>query len=131
METTRYGFGRTVDLGFEEARRKVEESLKAQGFGILTEIDVKSTMKQKLDVDFRRYAILGACNPPLAHEALEAEIEIGLLLPCNVILYETDEGRTRVAAADPKAMMEVTGSPALEGVAQRARERLEKALEAL
>jgi uncharacterized protein (DUF302 family) len=131
MDATRYGFGKVVDLPFDEARQKVEASLKEQGFGILTEIDVKKTLKEKLDEEFRRYVILGACNPPLAHRALSTELEIGLLLPCNVILYEVEEGRTRVAAADPQAMMEVTGNPALTDVAREARERLEKALEAL
>jgi uncharacterized protein (DUF302 family) len=105
--------------------------LKEQGFGVLTEIDVKRTLKEKLDAEFQRYIILGACNPPLAHRALQAEEEIGLLLPCNVIVYETGPGRCRVSALDPGMMVELSGNEVLEEIAKEARERLRKALASL
>jgi uncharacterized protein (DUF302 family) len=126
-----YGIGKTVPLEYEEARAKVVEALKEQGFGVLTEIDVKRTLKEKLDAEFRKYVILGACNPPLAHRALQAEEDIGLLLPCNVIVYEAGSGQSKVSALDPGMMVGVTGSEALKGIAKEARERLEKALESL
>ena len=100
-----YGYGKKVDYDFDRARIRVEEELAKEGFGILTEIDVKATMKKKLDVDFRKYAILGACNPPLAHQALSREREIGLLLPCNVIVYEDDDGKAVVSAMNVEAAM--------------------------
>lgn len=100
-----YGYGKKVDLEFDDARNKVEEELMKEGFGILTEIDVKATFKKKLDVDFRRYNILGACNPTFAHKALQQELEVGLLLPCNVIIYEDDEGNTVVSALIPETAM--------------------------
>jgi uncharacterized protein (DUF302 family) len=107
----------------------VKDALKGEGFGVLTEIDVRDTLKQKLGVDFRRYDIIGACNPPLAYGALEREIDIGLLLPCNVIVYEEEDGGGCVVAAlDPEVMMGVTGNPALQTVAVEARTRLERAL---
>ncbi len=130
METTAYGVRVTLNLPYEEAVERITEALKAEGFGILTTIDVKETLKKKLDVDFRKYVILGACNPPLAHQALTTELEIGLLLPCNVIVYEED-GRSVVAIADPIAMMQVVGNPDLDSVAQEARQRLERALSTL
>jgi len=126
-----YGFGRTLSVEFDEAKGRVEAALKEQGFGILTEIDVKKTLKEKLGVEFRRYAILGACNPPLAHRALETEEEIGLLLPCNVIVYETAPGRTKVSAVDPDAMVAMTGNAALADVAAEAKVRLQRALDSL
>ena len=97
MEKTNYGFWKTVNLGFEEAITKVTEELKKEGFGILTEIDVTATFKNKLDVDFKPYKILGACNPPNAYKALQAEEQIGLMLPCNVIVYVDDNDKTNVA----------------------------------
>ena len=115
---------------FEEAIDKVGAALEDQGFGILTEIDVKATLKKKLDVDFRRYVILGACNPSLAHQALTTELEIGLLMPCNVIVYEDSEGSV-VSIADPNAMVEMTGSTGLDGVAAEARAKLERVIDAL
>ncbi|MDQ7028930.1 MAG: DUF302 domain-containing protein [Ardenticatenia bacterium] len=130
MQTTAYGLRITLDVPYEEAVDQVTAALKEQGFGILTTIDVKETLKKKLDVDFRKYVILGACNPPLAHQALTAEREIGLLLPCNVIVYE-ENGQSVVAAADPIAMMEIVGNEQLDPVAQEARQRLERALTAL
>ncbi len=130
MEYTRYGLRIRVPMPYEEAVEKVIAALKEEGFGILTEIDVKATLKKKLDVDFRKYIILGACNPPLAYRALTAEQEIGLLLPCNVIVYEEDGGSV-IAVADPIAMMEIVGNEALNEVAQEARTRLERALQQL
>ena len=100
-----YGYGKKVDYGFGEARARIEEELKKEGFGILTEIDVRATMKKKLDIDFRNYLILGACNPPLARQALDREREIGLLLPCNVIVYEDDDGKTVVSAMNVEVAM--------------------------
>ena len=105
MEETRYGLRVEVPLDFEQAVARATEALKAQGFGVLTTIDVKQTLKEKLDRDFRKYLILGACNPPLADRALQAKLEIGLLLPCNVIVYETSPGRSVVAAMAPLAAL--------------------------
>lgn len=129
--STPYGMGKTTPMEYEEARAKIVEALKEQGFGVLTEIDVKRTLKEKLDAEFRKYVILGACNPQLAHRALQAEEDIGLLLPCNVIVYEAGPGQTKVSALDPGMMVEVTGNEVLKGIAKEARERLEKALESL
>ncbi|MGD8794579.1 MAG: DUF302 domain-containing protein [Anaerolineae bacterium] len=107
------------------------EALKQEGFGVLTEIDVKATLKQKLDADFRKYTILGACNPPLAHRALRTELEIGLMLPCNVIVYEKEGGSSVVSIVDPISMLGVVESPELEPVADEARARLRRVAEAL
>ncbi len=120
-----YGFGVSVPLEFEAALKRTVECLKEEGFGVLTEIDVRQTMKDKLDVEFRRYRILGACNPPLAHEAFTVELEIGLLLPCNVIVYEK-EGGSQVSFMDPLAALGVVGNAELEPVAEEARIRLER-----
>ncbi len=125
-----YGFGVHVNLPYTDAVERTKAALKDQGFGVLTEIDVKATMKQKLDADFRPYVILGACNPPLAHRALTTELDLGLLLPCNVVVYETGDGSV-VEVMDPVAAMSVVGNPALEPVALEAKARLEKALKAL
>jgi uncharacterized protein (DUF302 family) len=119
-----------LDAPYEEAMERVTVALKAEGFGVLTEIDVKATMKKKLDAEFRKYAILGACNPPLAHRALSTELEIGLLLPCNVIVYEEDGGSV-VSIVDPISMLGVVDSPALKPVADEARARLERVAKAL
>jgi uncharacterized protein (DUF302 family) len=124
------GFGLRLDLPYETAVEKVTEALKAEGFGILTEIDVQATLKKKLDVDFRRYIILGACNPPLAHRALSTQTEIGLLMPCNVIVYEDGDGSV-VSIADPNAMVQMTGNADLSGIAAEARGKLESVVEAL
>src|ERR1017187_6766835 len=97
MEQTNYGFTKIVKLGYEEAKEKITEELKKEGFGVLTEIDVKATLKKKLDVDFRPYKILGACNPPFAYKALQAEEQIGLMLPCNVIIYINEKNETVAA----------------------------------
>jgi len=119
-----------LDLPYAQAIEQVTAVLKEQGFGVLTVIDVQATLKQKLGVDFRKYVILGACNPPLAHQALTTELEIGLLLPCNVVVYE-ENGGSVVAIADPIAMMEVAGNPALDAIAGEARTRLQQVIEAL
>jgi len=130
MEHTRYGFRTKVDLPYEQAVERITAALKEQGFGILTTIDVKETLKKKLDLDFQKYVIFGACNPPFAHRALTLEHEIGLLLPCNVIVYEEDGGSV-VAIADPAAMMSVVQNEALNEVAREVKSRLERALSAL
>ncbi len=127
ITNTAYGFSRQLEMGYEDATQRVKDALKAEGFGVLTEIDVKDTLKNKLDVDFRRYQIIGACNPPLAHKALQAELQVGLLLPCNVIIYEEGDGAV-VAAFDPEAAMGLADNPALGEVAKEARERLGRAL---
>lgn len=127
-----YGIRKTVPLPYEEAVARTIEALKEQGFGILSEIDIQEKLKEKLGVDFRRYIILGACNPPLAYKALQAEPEIGLLLPCNVIVYETEAGQSIVSAIDPDSMLAVVGENApIAEVAREAKQRLVKALESL
>lgn len=127
----RYYYSRVVALSFESAIARVTEELKREGFGVLTEIDVKATLKKKLDVDFRDYRILGACNPPYAYEALKAEERIGLMLPCNVIVQVTPEGKTEVAAIDPAASMGAVGNPALEPLGLEIGEKLKKAIGAV
>jgi uncharacterized protein (DUF302 family) len=132
--TPAYGFGITVNAPFDEAVARVTEALKAEGFGVLTTIDVQATLKAKLNTDFERYAILGACNPQLAHRALELEHEVGLLLPCNVVVHEahgTGGTRSRVEIADPVAMLRIVRNPAIEELAQEARTRLDRVIEAL
>jgi uncharacterized protein (DUF302 family) len=132
MEETRYGLRVVVPLSYEQAVERTTEALKAEGFGVLTTIDVKQTLKQKLDREFRKYVILGACNPPLADRALHAELEIGLLLPCNVIVYETEPGRTVVAAMAPIAALGLVGeNTELQGVAREADQRLRRVLTSL
>ena len=113
-------------MSFEDAIKKVVEELKKEGFGILTEIDVKETLKKKLDVDFRKYKILGACNPPFAYQALQAEDKIGTMLPCNVIVQETAEGTVEVSAVDPVASMQAIHNPQLESIAEQVRAKLKK-----
>src|SRR5690606_13988980 len=121
-----------VALSYDQAVSKVREALAAEGFGVLTEIDVRATLKKKIDVDFRPYIILGACNPPLAHQALLAEQEIGLLLPCNVIVYAGDEdGTSVVSAMDPVAALSLSGNPNVEPLATQVKERLERVLAAV
>ena len=124
-----YYFEKTTDYAFEEAVEKVTEELKKEGFGVLTEIDVQATLKKKLDVDFRKYRILGACNPPFAHKALQAENKIGAMLPCNVIVQELDNGKTEVAAVDPVASMVAVQNDKLGGIAGEIRAKLEKVIE--
>jgi uncharacterized protein (DUF302 family) len=125
----KYYFEKTTDYAFEEAVEKVTEELKKEGFGVLTEIDVQATLKKKLDVDFRKYRILGACNPPFAHEALKAENKIGAMLPCNVIVQELDNGKTEVAAVDPVASMKAVDNDKLGEIADEIRAKLEKVIE--
>ena len=133
MEVTSsaYGFRAAIDAPFDAAVEKVTAALKEQGFGVLTEIDVKKTLQEKLGAEFRRYVILGACNPPLAHRALSSELEIGLLLPCNVIVYEPDEGGSVVSMIDAGAMMSVVHNAELASVAEEVRGKMRAALEAL
>jgi len=125
-----YGLGTTVALPYAEAITRTKAALKEQGFGILSEIDVQATLKEKRNVDFRPYVILGACNPALAHQALQTEIDIGLLLPCNVVVYEVDGGSV-VAAIDPERALDIVGTPALHAVAVEAKALLLRALEAV
>jgi uncharacterized protein (DUF302 family) len=126
-----YGIGKTLDIPFDEAMTSVREALSAQGFGVLTEIDMSATLKQKLGVDVDRQVILGACNPPLAYRAVQAEASIGLLLPCNVLVRDAGDGRTHVEAMDPQVMVSVTDNSELREVADEAAERLKKALDSL
>jgi uncharacterized protein (DUF302 family) len=118
-------------MPYEEAVDRVVAALKSEGFGVLTEIDVKATLKKKLDVDFRRYIILGACNPPLAYQALSTDLDIGLLLPCNAIVYETDDGGSAVSIIDPMAMVSMADSPELGTVAAEARAKLQRVVSEL
>ena len=128
----RYGIQKTVELPVDEADEKIRDALADEGFGILTEIDVKETLKKKLDVDFRPYRILGACNPPLAHKALSEEIDIGLLLPCNVIVYQgEDEGTSVVSVIDPVVQLGVADREELAPIAEEVRERMKRALATL
>lgn len=128
-QTTRYGIGTTVDLEYARAVERTKEELAKEGFGVLSEIDIAATLKKKLDADFRPYVILGACNPPLAHRALTAERDLGLLLPCNVVVYAADEpGRSVVAAMDPEAALELTGNPEVREVAREVKGRLQRVL---
>jgi uncharacterized protein (DUF302 family) len=122
------GIRKVVPGTFDEVLAKVPDALKAEGFGVLTEIDVRETMKKKLDVDFRRYRILGACNPPLAYQALQAELQVGLMMPCNVVVYEGDDRKTVVMAIDPMQTFAATSDPKLAAVACAVKEKLEKVL---
>lgn len=132
MEDTRYGIRVEIPDGFERAVDRATAALKAEGFGVLTTIDVRQTLKEKLGREFRNYVILGACNPPLADRALHAELEVGLLLPCNVIVYETAPGRSVVAAMAPLAALGIVGdNPELQHVAAEADARLRRALGSL
>jgi len=125
-----YGFSKTVDLPFEQAVDKVTEELKKEGFGVLTTIDVKETLKKKIDVDFKKYTILGACNPPIAHKALQEEEELGLLLPCNVVVYEKDD-KTRVSIFDPMVMTWVIENDNMKPIATEVQERLQRVLKSI
>jgi uncharacterized protein (DUF302 family) len=125
-----FGIARTLDVPFEEALAKVTPALAAEGFGVLTEIDVQATLKKKLDVDFRKYRILGACNPSFAHKALGHTLDVGMLLPCNVVVYEADEG-TVVSAVDPLQTMAAQGDPALRSIAEQVRDRLQRVVDSL
>ena len=127
-----YGMRTHLDLPYDEAIEKVTAALKKEGFGVLTQIDVQATLKQKLDVDFRPYIILGACNPPLAHRAFSTELEIGLLLPCNVIVYEDEDGHGSVVSIiDPIMMLGIGINPSLSSVGEEASTRLQRVLDDL
>jgi len=125
-----YGFSKTVDLSYEDLVEKVIGELKKEGFGILTEIDVKDTLKNKIDVDFKKYIILGACNPTLAHKALQTEEEIGLLLPCNVIVYEKD-GKSVVSIFDPVLMTKIVSNENINPIADEVKEKLLRVFESV
>jgi uncharacterized protein (DUF302 family) len=126
-----YYFNKTLNGNFDQIIEKVTEELKKEGFGILTEIDIKETLKKKLDIDFKRYKILGACNPPYAHQALVAEDKIGTMLPCNVIVQEISKGIVEVAAVNPMASMQSVENEALKDIAQEITAKLEKVIENL
>jgi uncharacterized protein (DUF302 family) len=126
-----YYFSKTLNSSFDEAVARVTEELRKEGFGILTDIDVKTTLKEKLDVDFRKYRILGACRPQFAYQALQAEDKIGTMLPCNVIVQELAEGKVEVAAIDPVASMMAIQNPSLAGIAQQVQAKLKKVIERL
>jgi uncharacterized protein (DUF302 family) len=125
-----YGFSKIVDLPYEQTIEKVTAELKKEGFGVLTSIDVKETLKQKINVDFKKYAILGACNPPIAHKALQEEEELGLLLPCNVIVYEKDN-KTKVSIFDPMVMTWILENDNMKPIATEVQERLQRVLQAI
>jgi uncharacterized protein (DUF302 family) len=128
---TAYAFGKTVDLPYADTEKKVREELLKEGFGILTEIDVKKKFAEKLLKDFRNYIILGACNPNLAYEALGREIDLGTLLPCNVVVYTRDDGKTAVMIMDPVAALGLVGNPEMTGMAETVAEKLRRVLSAL
>ncbi len=127
----KYYFSKTVTLSFEDAIEKVMAELKKEGFGVLTDIDVRETLKKKLNVDFKKYRILGACNPPFAYKALQVEDKIGTMLPCNVIVQEIEGGRVEVAAIDPVASMQAVANPALKDVADQVQAKLKKVIESI
>lgn len=126
-----YSFGGQTGLGFNEAAAKVTEALKEQGFGVLTEIDAQKVLKEKLGLDRRPYKILGACNPQFAHKALDMEPEIGTLLPCNVLVYEKEDGQVVVSAMNPQAALSLVGNPDIEEISKEVRKRIKNALETL
>ena len=126
-----YYFSKTLQVGFDEAIRRTTEALKYKGFGIITEIDVKKTFKEKLGVDFRNYRILGACNPKLAYEALQVEDKVGTMLPCNVVVHEIGQDRTEIAAIDPVASMQAIDNPRLKQSAERVQILLRQVIDGL
>ncbi|AFN74037.1 hypothetical protein MROS_0796 [Melioribacter roseus P3M-2] len=126
-----YYFTKTIEANFEDAIEKVTQALKSEGFGVLTEIDVKETLKKKLDVDFKKYKILGACNPPYAYKALQAEDKIGTMLPCNVIVIEQEENKIEVAAVDPVASMQAIKNESLSPIAGEIQAKLRKVIDSL
>jgi uncharacterized protein (DUF302 family) len=131
-QTTPYGLAVTVPLTYDRAVEAVRAALATEGFGVLTEIDIRATLRKKLDADFRPYVILGACNPPLAHQALSTETDIGLLLPCNVVVYAADEpGSSVVAALDPEAMLGLTGRADIRSLATDVKARMTRVLSAV
>ncbi len=126
-----YYFAKILSMGFDQAVHHVTEALKQEGFGIITEIDVKETFKKKINVDFRSYRILGACNPTLAHEALQIEDKVGTMLPCNVVVQDAGDGKTEVAAIDPVASMQAIDNPSLKQAAARVQAKLKHVIETL
>jgi uncharacterized protein (DUF302 family) len=126
-----YYFSKTLNVSFDEAVSKVTDELKKEGFGILTEIGVKEALKKKLNVDYRKYKILGACNPPFAHQALQAEDKIGTMLPCNVIVQEHTEGKVEIAAVDPVASMQAIENPKLKNIAEQVQAKLKRVIDNL
>jgi len=124
-----YAFSTVLDASYEDAISKIVDALKEEGFGVLTEIDVKATLKKKLDREFRKYVILGACNPPYAHRSLEADLDVGLLLPCNVIVYETDDKKAYVAAINPVSALEVIQSEELRKIAEEVSGKLKRVID--
>ena len=124
-----YGFSAVLDTSYENAVSKITDALKEEGFGVLTEIDVKATLKKKLGVDFRKYVILGACNPPYAHQTLQTDLDVGLLLPCNVIIYETDDKKAYVSAINPVSALEVIKNETLRKIAMEVSEKLKKVID--
>lgn len=128
---TKYGFGKVVTMGFDDAVARVTQALQGEGFGVLTDIDVAATMKKKLNQDMPPYRILGACNPPLAHRAIQAEPAIGLLLPCNVVVRQDDAGNIHVEFMDPNAVLELVNKPEINRVASEVRQRLERVMGAV
>jgi len=128
---SKYGFGKTVNLTFDMALQRVTEELQREGFGVLTEIDVQATLKKKLNADMPPYRILGACNPPLAHQALTADPHVGLLLPCNVVVREDDTGKVHVEFMDPRAVLGLVNKPQITELAGEVRQRLERVIAAL
>ncbi len=127
----KYGYQRQVHLSFEVVDEKIRETLKSNGFGVITEIDVKKTMREKLDEPFKKYKILGACNPPIALQALTMESEIGLLLPCNVVIWENDDKSTTVSAIDAKKMLSITGLEGLDEMASHVNNLLKKSVDSV
>lgn len=128
---TPYAFGKTVDMPYDETERKVREELAKEGFGVLTEIDIRKKFAEKLHKEFRNYTILGACNPSLAYEALGREINLGTLLPCSVVVYTRDDGKTAVLVMDPVAALSVIGNPEITEVAKQVAEKMQRVLAAL
>jgi uncharacterized protein (DUF302 family) len=128
-EVNEYAFTTVLNTSYEDAISKVTDALKEEGFGVLTEIDVKATLKRKLGVDFRKYVILGACNPPYAHRTLQADLDVGLLLPCNVIVYETDDKKAHVSAINPVSALEVVKKEELRKIAEEVSEKLKKVVD--
>ena len=126
--TTSFGMKKVLRASYDEALARVPEALSSEGFGVLTEIDVAATLKKKLDVDFRRYKILGACNPPFAHQALSTDLEVGLAMPCNVVVFEDDEKRAVVLAIDPTKTVAASGNAKLGELAEQVKDKLARAL---
>lgn len=124
-----YAFSTVLDTSYEDAISKFTDALKEEGFGVLTEIDVKATLKKKLDREFRKYVILGACNPPYAHRSLETDLDVGLLLPCNIIVYETDDRKASVSAINPVSTLEVIQDEELRKIAEEVSEKLKRVIE--